>query len=92
LDVFLLRLRKDILEISQRRGGILSRERSLSTTKEEASMPTIENGRITKGSERRSLNEGETFEDQTAEKADDVIKARCFFSFLRVVVVVLYTD
>ena len=55
-------------------------------------MPTIENGRITKGSERRSLNEGETFEDQTAEKADDVIKARCFFSFLRVVVVVLYTD
>jgi hypothetical protein len=35
-------------------GKILSRERSLSTTKEEALMPTIENGQITKGSERRS--------------------------------------
>lgn len=45
-------------------------------------MTTIKNGQITKTEERRSLNEGETFEDQTAEKADDVIKAaRCFFSF-----------
>ena len=43
-------------------------------------MPTIENGQITKTEERRSLNEGETFEDQT----DDVIKAaRCFFSARR---------
>ena len=61
-----------------KRGGKFSLERSLSTTKEEALMPTIENGQITKTEERRSLNEG----DQTAEKADDVIKAaRCFFSF-----------
>lgn len=44
----------------------------------------IEDGQITKTEERRSLNEGETFEDQTAEKADDVIKAaRCFFSARR---------
>lgn len=54
-------------------------------------MPTIENGQITKTEERerRSLNEG----DQTAEKADDVIKAaRCFFSARRRRDIIWYTD
>jgi len=83
LDVSLLRLRKDILEISQS-GGKFSLERSLSTTKEEALMPTIENGQITKTEERRSLNEG----DQTAEKADDDDQSARVVSFLRVVVVI----
>jgi hypothetical protein len=70
-------------------GGKFSLERSLSTTKEEALMPTIENGQITKAEERRSLNEG----DQTAEKADDVIKAaRCFFSARRRRNIIWYTD
>ena len=52
-------------------------------------MPTIENGQITQTEERRSLNEG----DQTAEKADDVIKAaRCFFSARRRRNIIWYTD
>ena len=56
-------------------------------------MTTIKNGQITKTEERRSLNEGETFEDQTAEKADDVIKAaRCFFSARRRRNIIWYTD
>lgn len=51
-------------------------------------MPTIENGQITQTEERRSLNEG----DQTAEKADDVIKAaRCFFSARRRRTIIWYT-
>ena len=65
-------------------GGKFSLERSLSRTKEEALMPTIESGQITKTEERRSLNEG----DQTAEKADDDDQSARVVSFLRVVVVI----
>lgn len=70
-------------------GGKFSlREISFNDEKEEALMPTIEDGQITKTEERRSLNEGETFEDQTAEKADDDDQSARVVSFLRVVVVI----
>ena len=77
MDVSLLRLRKDILEISQSGGKILSREISFNDERRSVDADDRKWSDHKDRRERRSLNEG----DQTAEKADDVIKAaRCFFS------------
>jgi len=89
LDVSLLRLRKDILEISQSGGKILSREISFNDERRSVDADDRKWSDHKDRRERRSLNEG----DQTAEKADDVIKAaRCFFSARRRRNIIWYTD
>jgi len=68
LDVSLLRLRKDILEISQRGGKILSREISFNDERRSVDADDRKwSDHKDRRERRRSLNEG----DQTAEKADD---------------------
>jgi hypothetical protein len=67
LDVSLLRLRKDILEISQSGGKILSREISFNDERRSVDADDRKWSDHKDRRERRSLNEG----DQTAEKADD---------------------
>tara|TARA_Y100000746_G_scaffold32769_2_gene24622 strand:+ start:1793 stop:2098 length:306 start_codon:yes stop_codon:yes gene_type:complete len=89
LDVSLLRLRKDILEISQSGGKILSREISFNDERRSVDADDRKWSDHKDRRERRSLNEGV----QTAEKADDVIKAaRCFFSARRRRNIIWYTD
>jgi hypothetical protein len=84
-----LRLRKDILEISQSGGKILSREISFNDERRSVDADDRKWSDHKDRRERRSLNEG----DQTAEKADDVIKAaRCFFSARRRRNIIWYTD
>ena len=80
MDVSLLRLRKDILADISKEGGKFSLSRDLFHNDERRSVDA-DDRKWSDHKDRRSLNEGETFEDQTAEKADDDDQsARCFFS------------
>ena len=80
MDVSLLRLRKDILADISKEGGKFSLSRDLFHNDERRSVDA-DDRKWSDHKDRRSLSEGEPFEDQTAEKADDDDQsARCFFS------------